>query len=293
MKIRKLYRRKWLKICNVVALGLSLTAAAQNTNTSSNSQATAQGAATYDELKKLLMTRYDQKTVVAGVSGLFAGEQRKGDFGIGAGQNGVTWSHFAANMQVPDRVGSILVGGKKTSDLNRLDDHTFGDLRQGLNVSPIEKGEPLKVSKFYVSPDGISFVLSTTGLQHLRDLDYGKASKQTTTTVSGGQVNQNVSVAGFGLAFIFYFNKGLIKDDHDYQALVSEIDRYLLPESEAKDLAAAKQNVEIEPGMTEEQVIQKLGQPLQAIKFGDQKTLKYNGMTVVLKDDKVVDLKIE
>ena len=61
----------------------------------------------------------------------------------------------------------------------------------------------------------------------------------------------------------------------------------------AKELAATQNNIEIEPGMTEEQVTQKLGQPLQAIKFGDQKTLKYNGMTIVLKEGKVVDLKIE
>ncbi len=45
--------------------------------------------------------------------------------------------------------------------------------------------------------------------------------------------------------------------------------------------------------MTEDQVVQKLGQPLQAVKFGDQKTLKYQGMTIVLKDGKVVDIKVD
>jgi hypothetical protein len=45
--------------------------------------------------------------------------------------------------------------------------------------------------------------------------------------------------------------------------------------------------------MTEEQVIQALGQPLQTVKFGEQKSLKYKGMTIVLKDGKVVDLKVE
>jgi hypothetical protein len=277
----------------ILGMALGSTVSAQNTNAPSSSQALTQGAGTYDELKQLLKTRYDQKIVVAEVSGLFAGEQRKGDFGLGPGENGVIWSHFATNMQVPDRIGSAFVGGKKTSDLHQLDDHTFGNLRQGLNVSQIEKGEPLKVSKFYVEPEGIEFVLATTGLQHMRDLDYGKASKHTSTTVSGNQVNQNVSVGGFGMAFVFYFNKGLIKGDHDYQALVREIDKYLLPQSEAKDLETTRQNIEIEPGMTEDQVIQKLGQPVQAVKFGNQKTLKYNGMTVVLKDGKVVDVKVE
>lgn len=45
--------------------------------------------------------------------------------------------------------------------------------------------------------------------------------------------------------------------------------------------------------MTEALVVQKLGQPLQAVKLDDQKTLKYSGMTVVFKHGKVVDLKVD
>jgi len=274
------------------------TAAAQGTNAPAGAQAITQGAGTYDELKDLLKNRYDQKLLVAQVPGFYAGERERGDFGIGAGKAGVVWSHFATNMLVPQRIGSAILGGKKTSDLDQLDDHTFGDLRKGLNVSVIQNGESLKVSKFYVYPDYIEFVLETTGLGHLRDVDYNKASRQTTTTISENRVNRSTAVtAGFGFFFRFYFNKGLIRDDHDYAAIVGEIDKYLLPQSEAKELAAAiaaaQQNIEIEPGMTEEQVVQKLGQPSQSVKFGDQKTLKFNGMTVVLKNDKVVDLKVE
>ncbi len=229
-----------------------------------------------------MKNRYDGKVVVAEVSGLYAGEQKKLLFG--PGENGIYWAHFAEDAQMPT---------KKVADLHELDSTTFGLLRAGLNVTPIEKGERLKVYKFYVTPDFVQFVLTPTSMEHMRDLDMSRASKEVTTTRNRYGTNQDVSVAGFGLVFGFHFKKGAIKDTHDYAAVVREINKYLLPQSEAKEDAAAKQNIDIEPGMTEEQVIQALGQPLQTIKFGDQKSLKYKGMTVVLKDGKVVDLKTE
>jgi hypothetical protein len=294
MRIRNVYRPKRMVVRTLAMVAaLAVSTAAQDTKTPPALQTNTPSPATYDELKQLLKNRYDQKIVLAAVEGLYAGEQRKADFNLGPGANGIYWSHFAANMQVPDRIGSAFLGGKKTSDLSQLDEHTFGDLKRGLNLSPIQRGEPLKVYKFYVYPDYIAFVLSTKGLEHWRDLDYGKASKEVTTSVSGNQVNRTVSVGGFGLVLVFYFNKGVIKDDRDIAGVLKEINKYLLPESEAQALANVGKNIEIEPGMTEEQVTQKLGQPLQSVKFGDQKSLKYKGMTVVLKDGKVVDVKVE
>jgi hypothetical protein len=278
-----------------VSLAVALTARAQGVNAPAGVPAIAPGAGTYDELKKLLMGRYDQESVVVQMPGLYAGERERGEFGVGRGSTGVVWSHFAADMQVPNRVtGRSDILGKKTSDLNQLDDHTFGDLQKGLNVSRIEAGESLKVSKFYVYPEYIEFILETTGLGHLQDVDYNKASRQTTTTIRGNRINQSTAVAAqFGLAFRFYFKKGLIREDHDYAAIVSEINRYLLPQAEARELLETKQNIEIQPGMSEEQVVRLLGQPTQAVRFGDQRTLKYPGMTVILKEDRVIDLKVE
>lgn len=265
-----------------MTLALAASSAAQSTSTPPTTQSAAPVAGSYDKLKELLKTRYDGKAVVIQVPGLYAGEQKKLFFG--PGDNGIYWAHFAEGAQIPT---------KRASNLNQLDDTTFGLLNTGLNVSPIQKGERLKVYKFYVTPDFVQFVLTTTSLEHMRDLDMSKASKEVTTTVSGNQVNQTVSVNGWGLVFSFHFKKGAIKEDHDYPAIVQEINKYLLPESEAQQTVKARQNIDIEPGMTEDQVIQKLGQPLQTIKFGSQESLKYNGMTVVLKDGKVVDLKVE
>ncbi len=279
MNAKDVYRPRALgHIIFLMTAAITVSTAAQDTNTPVASQASAQTAATFDELKQLLKDRYDGKIVVAALPGLYAGVQRMGDFG--AGESGIDWSHFAANMQVPNRVPNLMCGspslGTRVSDLNQLDDHTFGRLTKGQNLSPIQTGEPLKVSKFYIYRDCVAFVLSTKGLEHWRDVD-----------------NSRTSVAGLGFEFVFYFNKGVIKDDHDYASVLREINKYLLPESEAQELANANKNIDIEPGMTEEQVIQKLGQPLQSVKFGDQKTLKYKGMTVVLKDGKVIDVKVE
>jgi len=281
MKITLRFPR-FIRRAAAIASLVAITTFGQTPSTSGDSHLMASSAASYDELKDLLKNRYDGKVVVAEVSGLFAGEQKKLLFG--PGENGVYWSHFASGAQLPS---------KRASDLHQLDDNTFGLLHAGLNVTQIEKGERLKVYKFYVTSDFVQLVLTPTSLEHMRDLDMSRASKETTTTTSGHNRVQNVSVAGFGLVFSFHFKKGAIKDDHDYAAIVQEINKYLLPESEAKEVAAAKQNVEIEPGMTEDQVIKALGQPLQTVKFGEQKTLKYKGMTVILKDGKVTDLKVE
>jgi hypothetical protein len=271
-------------ILRIIGMGsvIALTTLGQTPSAPGDSHLIAANAGSYDELKELLKNRYDGKVVVAQVSGLYGGEQKKQLFG--PGENGIYWSHFAAGAQLP---------AKRAADLHQLDDTTFGLLRAGLNVTPIEKGERLKVYKFYVTPDFVQLVLTPTSLEHMRDLDMSRASKEVTTTRSRSGVNQDVSVAGFGLVFSFHFQKGAIKESHDYAAIVQEINKYLLPQSEAKQETAAKQNIDIEPGMTEDQVIQALGQPLQTVKFGEQKSLKYKGMTVVLKDGKVVDLKVE
>jgi hypothetical protein len=197
------------------------TTLGQTPSTPGDSHLIATNAGSYDELKELLKTRYDGKVVVAQVSGLYGGEQKKQLFG--PGENGIYWSHFAAGAQLP---------AKRAADLHQLDDNTFGLLRAGLNVTPIEKGERLKVYKFYVTPDFVQFVLTPTSLEHMRDLDMSRASKEVTTTRSRSGVNQDVSVAGFGLVFSFHFQKGAIRESHDYAAIVQEINKYLLPQAE-------------------------------------------------------------
>lgn len=248
--------------------------------------------ANYEDFKRLLNERYDGKVLVTVVPGIYAGEQKKGMFG--PGETSVQWYHFHQSVGIP---GRIQIPGrmfpKRISDLHQLDGRTFGALTEGLNVTPLEKGEQLKVYKFYVYSGSVEFVLSVTGLGHMRDMDISKASRQVETTVRPGQVSQRVSVAGFGLVIQFIFDSETVMKAADYRTVVEEINKYLLPPAEAAQLASAGESVEIEPGMTEEAVIQKLGQPIQSVKFGAQKSLKYKNMTVILKDGKVADVKLE
>lgn len=256
---------------------VTVTAFGQTVSTPADSHLASQAAGTYDELKDLLKNRYDGKVVVAEVPGLYAGEQKKLFFG--PGQNGIYWSHFAAGAQIPS---------KRASDLHQLDDNTFGLLQAGLNVTPIEKGERLKVYKFYVTPDFVQFVLATTSLEHMRDLDLGKASKDVTTTVGRNQVNQSVSVGGFGLVFSFHFVKGAIKDGHDYAAIVQEINKYLLPQSEVAAEVTTTKTVAL--GQTPEQVESVLGKPDKIVDLGPKKIYVYKDMKVIFQDGKVSDV---
>jgi hypothetical protein len=249
----------------------------QTGGTPADSHLISQNAGSYDELKQLLKSRYDGKVVVAEVPGLYAGEQKKLIFG--PGENGIYWSHFAEGAQIPS---------KRASDLHQLDDNTFGLLHAGLNVTPIEKGERLKVYKFYVTPDFVQFVLATTSLEHMRDLDLGKASKEVTTTVGHNQVNQTVSVGGFGLVFSFHFKKGAIKDGHDYASVVREIDKYLLPQAEVPAQVTTTKTVAL--GQTPEQVESILGKPEKIVDLGPKKIYIYKDMKVIFQDGKVSDV---
>ena len=258
--------------------------------------ATAPNPTSPEELKKLLQARYDGQIVVSMVSGLYAGEQEKSlILGLGKGDNAMLWNHYHDSIAIPKRIPSSTKDflGKKPSDLHQLDERTFGGLSQGLNVSQIEKGESLKVRKLYGHDRDVEFVLSTTSLGHLRDIDMQKASTRTSTRVSGGEVRQQTSVEGFGMIFRFYFDKDRVMKAANYAAVVGEIDKYFLPQQEAKAAVAAEKNIEIDPGLSEEEVIKRLGQPLRAIRVGNRKSLKYQEMTVILTDGKVTEVKLD
>jgi hypothetical protein len=244
---------------------------------------TSPQAMSWNEFKSALMKRYDQKVVVARVGGLVAGEKDPELFG--AGRASMYWHHFHPSMPLPQKVTSGLFFSNKLSDMDQLDDRTYGKLIAGVNTTPIEKNERLKVSKFYVYPNGIEFVLTATGTHHLRDIDERKANSQ--------QYGGTRYFSDFALIFDFYFDKQNVLKAGDFQTVVAEIGKYLLPQDEAEAALAAEKNIELEIGMPEENVIQKMGQPIRSIKVGDQRFLKYKEMTVVIKDGKVADVKVE
>ncbi len=243
---------------------------------------TAQEGMNWNGFKSALMKRYDQKVVVTRVAGIVAGEKKSS---FGAGQAGMHWHHFQAGLPFPEKVTSGLLYSNKLSDMQRLDDRTFGKLIQGVNTTAIEKNERLKVSKFYVYSDFIEFVLAATEAGHMRDIDVAKANTE--------RYGNTRVFHDFGLVFRFHFDKETVLKTGGCQAMVAEIGKYLLPQDEAEAAIATEKNIELEIGMPEMTVIEKLGQPIRSIKVGDQKFLKYKEMTVIIKDGKVAEVKVE
>ncbi len=244
-----------------------------------------------DELKAALRERYNSKVLLAVVSGLSAGEYKKELFG--RGDASLFWHHFHSSIKVPNRVASGLnFMGRKVTDMDQLDERTFGDLDKGFNVSPIQKGEPLKVYKFYVTSDAVEFHLTPTRVGHNRDMDINKASMETTTTIRDDRIQQKVTMGRFGLGFSFYFDKNSILKAGNYDAIVTEINKYLLPKDEAEKAIADERNIQVDVGMDETEILKKTGQPIKTIQVGNQKFLKYSEMTVIIKDGKVAEVKV-
>ncbi len=59
----------------------------------------------------------------------------------------------------------------------------------------------------------------------------------------------------------------------------------------ARQKAEAAKKLEIQPGMTKDEVIKALGEPLKTIVFGNKTILKYQDITIELVDNKVVQVK--
>jgi hypothetical protein len=243
----------------------------------------------FKNLKQLLKQRYEGRDVHVAVAGLSAGEQHNMSFLGKTSINSVEWHHYYPTMTIPKRVTSLI--GPKIEDMTRLDDRTFGHLGGdvgGLNVTPIDKGEVMHIFQLNVSPENIQFVLAASNLAHMHDFDVAKAGTQTTR--SGNTTT--TEVGGFGLAFNFYLPKS-VTDHPDSSAVLAEIAKYLLLPDQWRASQSAETNVQIRVGMEEADVIRLLGQPLRSVTFGDQETLKYKDLTIILKSGKVADVRLD
>ena len=56
---------------------------------------------------------------------------------------------------------------------------------------------------------------------------------------------------------------------------------------------AEEKNVDIDLGMSEDEILQKLGQPTRTVRVGNQKSLVYADMTITVTDGKVSDVKLK
>ena len=101
----------------------------------------------------------------------------------------------------------------------------------------------------------------------------------------------------YGVHFRFGYPADVIESGN-YDAVVHEINQYLLPTGEYKGAVAAAQQakegpkkIDIQPGMSKDDVVKNLGEPDKTITFGPKTILKYKDVTVELEADKVTEVK--
>jgi hypothetical protein len=98
--------------------------------------------------------------------------------------------------------------------------------------------------------------------------------------------------SGLGCQFTIHFDEALAKAG-GVDTLSKAVDKYLLPSVLADAELKRADTVEIDLGISEEEVLKRLGQPIKSIRVGSEKTLKYADMTVLIRDGKVVDVKVQ
>ena len=240
-----------------------------------------------DDLKDALKARYDQKILVPVINGLSAGEYQINPLG-GPGKGSVIWYHWHDSAALPNRVAEGGTFGKKLTDLEHLDERTFGLLTGGLTAVPLPQGEKLRVHKYYFRSNVVELILLATNLSTRSAIDPDRRGLKT-------QENQVLGGLGgieTGLFFRFYFGDSVIKNGQ-YDTIVSEIGKYVLPEAEAKVHLEEQNTVEINIGIPEDEVVRQMGNPSRTIKVGTKTFLQYDIMTVTIEGGKVIAVDIK
>lgn len=248
-------------------------------------------ASSFDEFKRLIKARYGDQSVVLMVNGMYAGETGKGILS-GAGDTKLQYLHYHPSVTIPKKKRSspIDLFGKKTNEMDQVDERAFGIL-ESTQAVPLQRGDRLKVDRIEFLSDRVEFNLISTGFRSLSQIDINKSSKESRTTTSGSEATQRVKIPNLGFRFKFFFDKEILKSG-EYRTVVSEISKYLLLQQEAKAMLEVEKNVQVDQGMSEDEVLKRLGQPLRTVSFGEMKTLFYTDIKVVLKNGNVVEVRV-
>jgi len=219
------------------------------------------------DFQRRLFERYERKDVVSILPGLVLGL----DFSEGLQPNfGVEYTHFNESIAVPQNYRLQ----------EQLDERTFGD--SDVRAAALERlvpGERLYVSEFYTSRSGLVFYLISPSFTR-----FGRSPRP-------GEKKF------FGVKFTFEFPPNVMTSG-DYETVVREVNKYLLPVSEYRTALQAPEEqrkaaprIEIRPGISQEEIINALGPPQQTVVFGKKTILNYPGISVELEDDRAADVK--
>ena len=205
----------------------------------------------------------------------------------------VHYDHFHPSVEMP----------KKYQKRNAIDERTTEQVQahaplEGMRtfIDQMAAGEILRVQVFSVWRRSRKFYavdLYLVALAQKRLATYTRPDLPLT-----GHTPKKIN---YGVHFRFAFAPEIVEKG-DYDTIVNEINEYLLPEDEYREQLIASQEaahkareagkqVEIQPGMSKEEIIEALGEPLKTIVFGNKTILKYQDITVELEDNKVVEVK--
>lgn len=218
-----------------------------------------------NEFKKRLFERYDKQNLIITVRpGLVLGLSKLKPMSY---EFNVRIIHFHESVEVP----------KKFRKLEEVDDRTFVKTYYNrVGIERIPAGERIRAGRFYVEGDKVRFQLRSRSATRI-----SRAMRWIPDGIPG-------------VHFVFRFPK-TVMESGDYDTVVREISQYLVPEDEYSEQLIASQEagkqVEIQPGMSIEEIIEALGEPLKTIVFGNKTILRYADITVELEDNKVVEVK--
>lgn len=234
------------------------------------------------DFKQQLESRYKGKKVMVVVPRIIVGLYRVGGLWPTDSDFNVHYDHFSPGVQISG----------KYEKRNNLADRTTEQVTGGADfIDELATGEALQVIRVAMFKRGDNVYMVDLLLRALA----GKRLATRLETSPAGYVHHEKQSYGVHFRFIFPFT---LAQRGDYDAVVHEINPYLLPEDEyrgariaAAQKAEAAKNVELRPGMSKDEVFEILGEPQKTVVFGSKTILKYPEITLELEDDKVVTVK--
>lgn len=191
-----------------------------------------------------------------------------GLLGIGGGENSIQVAGSVVRLLRPGFYGSL----QRNQPAFMLVRDGTAEVFRGRKDHEFAPGERLYVHSIVVGSDVI-----TLGLMSARAIS---------TSSGTGRIWAAVG---------FMFPSETL-ENADTRAVYAVLDQWMLPEGQASERAEPEMatppsaRVELEPGMTREDVEAALGRPRQEVGFGSRTWLMYAGLVVVLEQNKVVSV---
>ena len=243
------------------------------------------------DIKKQLFSRYDGKNMKVVTEKILVAPMDS----VGGNPLAyvVNYDHFAP--PIPKNAWP-----EKYTYRNLLDEFTTEEVKAGAPVTdPLTPGEMLLVCRFYVNRGKYGPMID----MYMTALNGKRTARNNVYSTDGSLLGRNIMAYGVHLRFNIPDPAAGTTNEDYLKTVTGIIDKYVMPadaydarvkadEASQKARADAAKNVNIQPGMSKDEVVKILGEPVKAVSFGEKTILKYNDLSVELRDGKVVDVKM-